>query len=936
MQVVVTAQRAESLREGVVIHDLQEEIAGLRSAHKALNRQLTSEAAVERAREAAAAALVEDNLQSASENQLRLELLCDELNLQVSALRSEVTLLGEEKDFVLQLLHNAKSESRAKVGKQVTKTTEAKAQAAKARKQVHSVSMQLQQAKVDKVANRAKFVTVKEGAETAKDFKRWGMRVLEQVKHWKGMTDKRVLETCRALCQHLENQAAAITEPPEDPEEGTASESAARKRAWRAKVKLHDALGAGWRSTLTDVLECEPAASIKALMPAKFEEIVTDGKRVFMSKLGDFWSTTRLLDMKITSKLSRRNYTRVRNCFFKEKNKATGLWEPLWIDDVLVVPPPGEKALRSLSKAIAQEYGLRTDRHGKMSMIDLNKLTVEDIMSAIESKQLRVFHDPTTGWMVTDLQGNKVCLQVVFDKANIHKLMSQTAVGVAYPNSSKHPCSPEHTHEFCVSESGDDWHGLRDNVSEALGAFNALKERGYVEGVVLKKEQTGLDEDITVNVAVDCTVGADQSGAHSGLGLGPCNSSFPCLICQCPQDEVLTTNAKQLGSYPRRSLHGLRLLAHLIPGDCPGCKARVVASKEDLCGCKAKKKCEKCDGRKMMVVAEPGDTPPTMKKADLNSWLKTHFGVCYARGPLVEVEPGLWVICILHMNLRITGAMFEHMIIKELGRHNKPAEREKTAQMVWEILIQNGIAIKALKCPVNNVISYWNSIQNHSFAGNDCAILSFERLWLKLLDLVMPKEAREANHTLETRYSSCVKAWDMWAGEVWPLINNLDFETKKLKANAVRKAAREFIPLFKQACAKTPKILYLHLLASHLPEQIETLTVDPYFYQTQGLEHRHKLRKQYHLCMTNHRKPGEKKVTQVDSYQWLTGEVCPAFTRSSGTSRGEQIMELMTVRDHLRRLLTGHVCAVATQVKLERANRLQKASWKQRQRVLGD
>ena len=53
VQVVVSAQRAESLREGVVIRELQDEIAGLRSAHKALNRQLTSEAAVERAREAA-------------------------------------------------------------------------------------------------------------------------------------------------------------------------------------------------------------------------------------------------------------------------------------------------------------------------------------------------------------------------------------------------------------------------------------------------------------------------------------------------------------------------------------------------------------------------------------------------------------------------------------------------------------------------------------------------------------------------------------------------------------------------------------------------------------------------------------------------------------------------------------------------------------------
>jgi hypothetical protein len=278
--------------------------------------------------------------------------------------------------------------------------------------------------------------------------------------------------------------------------------------------------------------------------------------------------------------------------------------------------------------------------------------------------------------------------------------------------------------------------------------------------------------------------------------------------------------------------------------------------------------------------------------------------------------------------------MFVHTIVKELGLHAVAGERETIAQMVWEILIQAGIVVKPLKCPDNNVVSYWKSIQKVAFAGNDCAVLSFDKCWKRLLDLVMPEKARKQNHTLEARYQSCVLAWSKWTEEVWPLINNLDFETKKLKADAVRQAAREFIPLFKAACAKTPKILYLHLLASHLPEQIETLTVDPYFYQTQGLEHRHKLRKQYHLCMTNHRKPGEKQITAVASYTWLTGEVCPAFNRSSGTSRGEQILELMTVRDHLRRLLSSHVCAVASQVKLERANRLQKASWKQRQRKL--
>jgi hypothetical protein len=655
-----------------------------------------------------------------------------------------------------------------------------------------------------------------------------------------------------------------------------------------------------------------------------------------VASLRDYWSAERVLNMKISCKLSRRNYTHSRNCYFKRLNKSTGIWEPLWIDGVLITPPPGEKALRTLSRVIAAEYGLETKRHGKMSHISLNKLCAEKITAAIVAGDLKSSKRADGDWVVTDGEGNKVVVQEVFDKAHIRHGFAQTAVGVAFPNSSKHPCSLDHTNEFAVGESGDDWQGLRENLSEPLEAFNKMIELGCVKDVVLPKEFTDLDENINISVATEFAVGADQSGSHSGLGLGPCNCHHACPICEIGGDDMLETSEAVLSQFTRRTLERLRLLAHLVPGDCPGCNARIVLTKEDLCGCKKSQRCDKCDGKQMMVVAKVGDKPPTTKKSDLEAWLKRHFGVYYAKGPLIWLEPIFWVICILHMNLRITGAFFAHCILKELGRHTegKPLEREAIAKQVWELLSGAGLPVKVLKCPVNETTSFWLSISKHSFAGDDCAVLACNDLWLKCLDMVMPEAARNANHTLETRYQSIIKAWRKWNEEVWPLINRLDFETKKLKADAVRKAAREFIPLFKKAVNKTPRILYLHLLVSHLPEQIEKLTVDPYFYQTQGLEHRHKMRKQYLFLMTNNRAPGEPRMTVVAAYQWLNGKTCPSFERSSGTTRGEQILELTTVRDHLRRLLTDHECAVAKQVKLERESALKKASWARRQHAL--
>ena len=85
---------------------------------------------------------------------------------------------------------------------------------------------------------------------------------------------------------------------------------------------------------------------------------------------------------------------------------------------------------------------------------------------------------------------------------------------------------------------------------------------------------------------------------------------------------------------------------------------------------------------------------------------------------------------------------------QELGRHANAGAREKIAQMVWEILIQAGIVVQPLKCPDNNIVSYWNSIQKIAFAGNDCAVLAYDKCWKRLLDLVMPEKASTALRAL--------------------------------------------------------------------------------------------------------------------------------------------------------------------------------------------
>ena len=94
---------------------------------------------------------------------------------------------------------------------------------------------------------------------------------------------------------------------------------------------------------------------------------------------------------------------------------------------------------------------------------------------------------------------------------------------------------------------------------------------------------------------------------------------------------------------------------------------------------------------------------------------------------------------------------------------------------------------------------------------------------------------------LQQKYDKAIKIFDLWATELWPLINDRKFE-KNEKADKVDAMAVTFVEMFKDTVGTTTH-LYPHLLVAHLADQIRDLPCDIYFFQTQGLEHRHKQRK---------------------------------------------------------------------------------------------
>ena len=303
----------------------------------------------------------------------------------------------------------------------------------------------------------------------------------------------------------------------------------------------------------------------------------------------------------------------------------------------------------------------------------------------------------------------------------------------------------------------------------------------------------------------------------------------------------------------------------------------------------------------------------------------------YGRAPLINLEPDKIVICSLHCNLRIVGCLFEHTILKEIGKHGGKSKQEidQVCEEVWGKLVEHHIPIKKIYPPKNNLADHYQSITKYSFAGQDCATLLFDRLWEKIVDLVFPPDAVTASPTLKSRVANIKAAWEQWSEVLWPLINKLDYTSKTEKAASVRDNTKLFIPLLRKACAKTTEHLYPHLLF-HLAEQIEACPVDPYFFQTQGLEHRHSLRKKYHLLNTNFKKPGLQTSTIIAAYHRKDGRIVREHLKKSSISRGQQVVEITVTLDHLRSLLCTHECEVQKTIKLEHENKLRKVAWKNR------
>jgi hypothetical protein len=219
--------------------------------------------------------------------------------------------------------------------------------------------------------------------------------------------------------------------------------------------------------------------------------------------------------------------------------------------------------------------------------------------------------------------------------------------------------------------------------------------------------------------------------------------------------------------------------------------------------------------------------------------------------------------------------------------------------------VSNHIPIGKIRQTSNTTDTFFRSVKNHSFSGQECIIM--RQIWPSCIDLVFPPEEVEAGSAVyKERVQRYKKVWEVYTRKqdgVWAVLNDLSI-TGKDKAAKLRKVAQEFADIW-VACFNDTTTLYMHLLLVHYPDQIEKFDIDPWFLQLQGLEHNNKIRKDFARTMCNNHIPGNQAMVTVDSYLNSKGTRVKEHSRWTGPCMSYVLMKNIIVSDHINHLLAS-------------------------------
>ena len=273
-------------------------------------------------------------------------------------------------------------------------------------------------------------------------------------------------------------------------------------------------------------------------------------------------------------------------------------------------------------------------------------------------------------------------------------------------------------------------------------------------------------------------------------------------------------------------------------------------------------------------MAEAGDSEPPESQwsdylLDLGvSWLEAHFGIIYGHHPLINIAVRRWILCLLHMNLRIVGGMFNKLVGYQIGKYGDEEAQQKA---IAAKLSEGAVWIREAQLEKKSKNLNAAFKKDISFVG--CDAVSIVGLSEELMEIVCPAAARSKDAALQNFYDGAMECWNLWE-ELWRVLNNAidstDATARGARADEVQKLADAWLDAWVDVVGNTQG-LYIHLLHAHLADWVRELG-DLRPYQSQGLEHCHSVRKLIAKMLTNRQKYGKRSRTEQTLRFLLTAQ----------------------------------------------------------------
>ena len=369
----------------------------------------------------------------------------------------------------------------------------------------------------------------------------------------------------------------------------------------------------------------------------------------------------------------------------------------------------------------------------------------------------------------------------------------------------------------------------------------------------------------------------DGSYASSANMLEGHSGTYGCHVCEIPTALFMEIRREELAKYKERTLESIQEYGHMVSGiQCQGCGLHVVATQDeaDQLNAGLSKKNHKAI---RVCTGDPHVDPPQPKKWPANTGLKwgpTHKSVRYGGNGwylLWAVDLKCWVICVLHLKLRVTAQVFAVCCLQWLDRGWKPTAKQKREKVVdgpgTEIVtalvntMLSGRKIQKLekvaKMLDKQVSGSLGGLAVQSYDGAVCNVLN--RVRHVLLEVPFPSKECVPGSEMLLNKQRATRIWDSFVEYLELLLKPLECDAnsdtvtvmaiREARALEVEAAGAVFVSAWK-VLRPNSRCWYVHAMVAHVGDQIRRHGYLPDF-SMEGLEAKHSTSKQILLRLSN-------------------------------------------------------------------------------------